>query len=129
DIGTVVLPQAGLKIYITARPEIRAKRRARDLNLGDDPKTLARLTDELAKRDQRDSGRRDSPLRPASDAILLDTSDLTLADQVNVIIRLAADKFSLNIYGAVNQSCIQTNTNVASNVSFDATLPAVKRDV
>jgi len=102
DIGTVVLPKAGLKIFLTARPEVRVKRRARDLNLSEDPQTLAQLAEDLTKRDRRDVERSDSPLRPAADAILLDTSDLTLAKQVNFIIRLAADRFRLKLYSAVD---------------------------
>lgn len=76
DIGTVVLPQASLKVFLTARDPIRARRRARET--GDDE---LRVAEALARRDEFDSTRRVSPLRPADDAVVIDTSDST-ADQV-----------------------------------------------
>jgi len=75
DIGTVICPGAEVKLFVTARPEIRAHRRW--LEVGGD---AAQVLDELRERDARDMGRTDAPLRPAADAILLDTSDLPIED-------------------------------------------------
>jgi CMP/dCMP kinase len=75
DIGTVVLPDATLKIYLTAAPEVRAERRAGQLGL-DDPAEIAELAADLRRRDEYDSSRADSPLRPAADAIIVDSTDL-----------------------------------------------------
>lgn len=99
DIGTVVIPDAGLKIFMTARPEIRALRRGRELNIADDPSALAKLSEDIRVRDARDAGRDDSPMRPAEDAVMLDTSDLTFDEQVDKIIRLASERFNIKVYG------------------------------
>ena len=98
DIGTVVLPNAGLKIYMTARPEVRAQRRGHELGLDDDPKALEKLAGELRGRDQRDAKRREAPMKPAADAVTLDASDLTFDEQVDFIVRLAAERFDLKTY-------------------------------
>lgn len=99
DIGTVVLPEAGLKIYMIARPEIRAIRRGKDLGIEDDPAALSALAKQLAERDRRDMERDDSPLKQADDAVQLDTSDLTFDEQVNFVVCLAAETFELKMYG------------------------------
>ena len=76
DMGTVVFPTAGLKLYLTARPAVRAQRRYKQLkNMGKKP-DLAELTRAVEARDRRDSTREASPLRPAGDALLIDNSDL-----------------------------------------------------
>jgi len=77
DIGTVVAPHAELKVFLTATPEVRADRRAREL--GADPGAIMA---EQAQRDARDSERQHSPLRPAAGAITLDTSDLGVEEVV-----------------------------------------------
>ena len=75
DIGTIVLPDATAKLYVNASPEERARRRAREMNeAGSDVSEHAVLED-LKRRDERDMARADSPLRPAPDAYLLDTTD------------------------------------------------------
>ena len=104
DIGSVVLPDAGLKIYLAARPEVRAVRRGLDLGIKDDREALSRLANELAERDSRDSQRSDSPLRQAPDAAVIDTSGLTFDQQVDSIISLAAQRFNLKLYGAGGQT-------------------------
>lgn len=76
DIGTVVFPDSPVKVYLTARPEIRAVRRVHDLGL--EESDIPRIAAELAARDERDSTREVSPLRPADDAIVLDTSDMPI---------------------------------------------------
>lgn len=84
DIGTVVAPHAELKIFLTASPEARAQRRALDLGQGDWRIVLRDQT----LRDQQDSTREHSPLRPATDAIELDTTDRTVEDVVTQIVGL-----------------------------------------
>ena len=76
DIGTVVFPAATLKIFLTARPEVRAARRAGDPEAGG--AAVAEVRDALDERDHRDSTREVSPLRPAPDAYVIDTSDMSL---------------------------------------------------
>jgi cytidylate kinase len=80
DIGTVVFPDARLKVYLTARPDVRAHRRAAEVGEADEA-TIAQWAANLAERDHLDSTRADSPLREASDATVIDTSDRTI-DQV-----------------------------------------------
>jgi cytidylate kinase len=86
DIGTVVFPDAPVKIYLTARPEVRAARRANDAEAAS--KTLEQIAAELATRDHADSTRATSPLRPADDAIIVDTSDLSIDDVVETILEV-----------------------------------------
>ncbi len=86
DIGTVVLPDATLKVYLTAAPEIRAQRRAGQLGLTD-PARIDDLAADLRRRDEYDSSRADSPLRPAADAVVVDSSEL---DQQAVVDRIVA---------------------------------------
>jgi cytidylate kinase len=85
DIGTVVFPDAALKLYLTARPDVRAQRRAVEVGEADDT-TIAQWAANLAERDHIDSTRADSPLREASDAVVIDTSDRTIEEIVDDII-------------------------------------------
>ncbi len=78
DIGTVVCPDADLKIFITASPEIRARRRYEELRARGEAADEATVLADLRRRDERDSNRADAPLRPADDAHLLDTSNLDI---------------------------------------------------
>ena len=86
DIGTVVAPEAALKVFLTADPAERARRRAVELG-ADAPTVMA----EQALRDERDTSRRHSPLRPAPGAVVLDTSDLGVEEAVARITALARD--------------------------------------
>jgi CMP/dCMP kinase len=86
DIGTVVLPDATLKVYLTAAPEVRAQRRAGQLGLTG-PAEIDALAADLRRRDEYDSSRADSPLRPAADAVVVDSSEL---DQQAVVDRVVA---------------------------------------
>jgi len=88
DIGTVVLPDATLKIYLTAAPEVRAQRRAGQLGVTD-PDKIAALAQDLRRRDDHDSKRADSPLRPAADAVVVDSTDLDRKAVVEKIVGLA----------------------------------------
>jgi CMP/dCMP kinase len=89
DIGTVVLPDATLKVYLTADPEVRAERRAAQLGITE-PDEVAELAEDLRRRDEYDSARADSPLRPASDAVVVDSTHLDRAAVVDRIVALAA---------------------------------------
>lgn len=84
DIGTVVFPQAELKIFLVARPEVRAARRAIDL----DAPGVDNVQQDLARRDRLDSSRAVSPLSVAEDAVTIDTSDVNVADVVDHILNL-----------------------------------------
>jgi cytidylate kinase len=88
DIGTVVLPEATLKIYLTASPEVRAQRRAGQLGVTD-PDKIAALARDMRRRDEYDSRRADSPLRPAEDAVVVDSTDLDRRAVVDRIVELA----------------------------------------
>jgi len=81
DIGTVVFPDAELKVYLTADPAVRAQRRAQEVTDLDYDTVAA----DLARRDALDQGREDSPLTEATDAFVLDTSGLTVDDIIEVI--------------------------------------------
>ena len=76
DIGTVIAPDAQVKIYVTAAPEVRAERRWKQL--ADGTLTYEEVLADIRTRDARDAGREDSPMRPADDAVLLDTSEMTI---------------------------------------------------
>lgn len=89
DIGTVVFPEANLKVYLTASAQTRAARRLAQRGEPADSKTLARETELLVARDQADSGRSVAPLRMASDAVPLDGTDLSFEQQVAKIVDLA----------------------------------------
>jgi len=81
DIGTVVCPDADGKLFITASLEARAERRVKELQARGEKAIYARVLQDMQERDARDQGRSISPTKPATDALIIDTSDLT-ADQV-----------------------------------------------
>lgn len=76
DIGTVVCPQADVKLFVTASVEARARRRWHEMQARGESHTLAQITEDLRRRDLRDTTRADAPLLAASDAVVLDTSEL-----------------------------------------------------
>ena len=78
DIGTVVCPDAAVKIYVTASPEVRARRRLAEIEARGGTGDFAQILDDIRRRDERDMGRADSPLKPAADAHLLDTSEMDI---------------------------------------------------
>lgn len=92
DIGTVVLPDAELKIYLTASTQTRAMRRYLDNQQRGIESNLVQLQNEIAERDFRDTHRKNSPLRKADDAILIDSSDMTREEVVDYIMKLAIEK-------------------------------------
>jgi len=80
DMGTVIFPDASLKIFLTASPEARAERRYKQLKEKGESVNLSRLFREIKERDERDSSRAVSPLRPADDAHVIDSTDLSIED-------------------------------------------------
>lgn len=88
DIGTVILPRAQVKIFITASPEIRAKRRYDELCAKGIDVDYDKVLSDLVTRDYNDSHRKEAPLRQAEDAVLLDTSSLDFEQSVQAVIRL-----------------------------------------
>ena len=93
DIGTVVFPEAPLKIFLTATPDERARRRLFQRGEAVDVELVRRESQALAARDAADSNRRIAPLKPALDAVLLDTTTLTLEQQVTQVVELARGLF------------------------------------
>jgi cytidylate kinase len=81
DIGTVVFPNAQVKVYLDADPRVRAVRRAAELEAKGLPADVDEIANAIAERDHRDATREDSPMKPAADAVRLDTSGLNI-DQV-----------------------------------------------
>ncbi len=93
DIGTVVLPDADLKIFITADPAERARRRALELEMRTGEKQdVQAIEAEIRERDYRDSHREIAPLKQADDAVLLDTTNLSIEEVVQEVCRLAEEK-------------------------------------
>jgi cytidylate kinase len=92
DIGTAVFPDARLKVFLTASPESRARRRLLQLGLDLSSSAVSAAAAELAERDRRDASRPVAPLQQAEDALLLDTTELGFADQVDRILAWAASR-------------------------------------
>lgn len=88
DMGTVIFPDAQWKFYMTARPEVRAARRVKELEAAGMKADYAEILHNLQERDSKDSTREHSPLRQADGAVEIDTSDLTLDEQVAILTRL-----------------------------------------
>ena len=88
DIGTKVLPDADLKIYLTASARVRALRRYGELSEKGIPCDLDEIEEDIKKRDERDMNRAVSPLRQAEDAVLVDTSEMKIEDVVSEILRI-----------------------------------------
>ncbi len=89
DIGTVVLPEADLKVFLSASAEERARRRALQTGRGSE---LERISKAMHNRDKRDSEREASPLKPAPDAVVLDTTGLSLESVVSRVVELANER-------------------------------------
>lgn len=95
DIGTVICPEADLKFFVIAKPEIRADRRFHQLLSMGLPADYSTILAEIKQRDERDMNRATSPLRPADDAIIIDTSDLDIAACLELIKSHIEDKVKL----------------------------------
>lgn len=92
DIGTVVLPKAQVKIYLTASVEVRAARRYEEILQKGETADLEEIKRGIAERDRRDMTRKISPLRQAADAVLVDTSDLSIEEVTDKILKIFNDK-------------------------------------
>lgn len=88
DIGTVVFPEAPVKIYLTADPLVRAQRRSGDAEVGG--QSVHEIAAAIAQRDHADSTREASPLRPADDAVIVDTSSLSIGDVIDRVMDVVA---------------------------------------
>lgn len=95
DVTTVVFPNATLKIYLTATPDIRAIRRQRDLAKKGEIKDVEVVKEELLKRDLQDTTRKESPLKKADDAIEIDTTTLTNDETVDMVIKLLKERVEI----------------------------------
>ena len=94
DIGTVICPQAEAKLFVTASAEVRAQRRFQELTERGTDTDYETVLEDVRARDARDSSRATAPLKPAEDAILIDTSDLSIKDAVAAAIKAVAAKRS-----------------------------------
>lgn len=92
DIGTVVLPNAEVKIYLTASANVRAKRRFKELQAKGESCDLTQIEKDIIARDEQDMNREISPLRQAEDAVLVDSSDMTIEEVVNCLIDIIKKK-------------------------------------
>ncbi len=92
DIGTVVFPEATLKIFMSANPRVRAERRQRELAEKGDHRDIDQILAEIESRDALDSGRELAPLRQADDAVTLDTSGLTMDAQVSFVVNKLSER-------------------------------------
>jgi CMP/dCMP kinase len=88
DIGTVIAPHADVKLFITAPAEIRARRRTAEMEKRGEQVSYDEILADTIARDDRDTNRADAPLKPAADALLLDTGDLTIGSAVQAAIAL-----------------------------------------
>ena len=88
DIGTVIAPDAAAKLFVTAAPEVRAERRWKQLTANGEPVSFDDVLADIRIRDARDSGRDAAPLKPAEDAVLLDTSQMTIDEAADAARRI-----------------------------------------
>jgi len=95
DIGTVIAPDAGLKLFVTAAAEVRAQRRVRELLERGMPGHYDDVLADIRARDERDSSREVAPLKSAPDAVILDTSDLDRDQAIAKAISVAQERFAL----------------------------------
>lgn len=94
DIGTVIAPEAPVKIYVTASTETRAERRFKELQSKGENATYAAVLTDMKERDARDAGRSTAPAKPADDAVILDTTTMTADEAFVEAVRLAESKLS-----------------------------------
>lgn len=92
DIGTVVLPQAQVKVFLTASPEARAKRRMKELEQRGTPQPFEEVLRDIQQRDYNDSHRAAAPLKQAEDAVLLDTTELNFAQSEEALLTIVRER-------------------------------------
>lgn len=94
DIGTVICPEAEAKLFVTARPDVRARRRFEELSDKDGQTTFDAVLADVKARDDRDTNRSEAPLKAAADALTIDTSDLSISAAVAAAIKAVSDRQS-----------------------------------
>ncbi len=92
DIGTVILPKATVKIFLTASPEARAQRRMKELVEKGQPADYEKVLEDIRQRDYQDTHRKTAPLRQAEDAVLADTSELNFEESFALLKKIIAEK-------------------------------------
>jgi len=92
DMGTVVFPQAEVKFFLDARPEVRGERRYLELAAKGEQATLREVSEQLSARDHNDQDRELAPLKPAADAILIDSTELKVEEVVELMVRLIVER-------------------------------------
>jgi cytidylate kinase len=92
DMGTVVFPQAEVKFFLDARPDVRGERRYRELAAKGEKATLLEVSEQIIARDRNDKGRELAPLKPAADAILVDSTERTVEEVVELMARLIGER-------------------------------------
>ncbi|MEE4639650.1 MAG: (d)CMP kinase [Wenzhouxiangella sp.] len=100
DMGTVVFPDAPVKVFLDASVDERARRRYRQLKENGEDVTFDRLLSDLEARDRRDRDRAVSPTLPAADAVVVDSTALSLVEVVEQVVKIAADRLDLEVAGA-----------------------------
>lgn len=93
DTTTVIFPDAGLKVYLDGTVEVRAKRRLRDYEAQGHPMSLDEVIADVVERDRRDTSRKDSPLSIAEDAVVIDTTEMDMEQQIQAVMDVALDRF------------------------------------
>ena len=94
DTGTVIFPDAEIKIFMTAKPEVRAERRFKELKEKGLNVSYEKILKEIIERDKLDTTRKDSPLKPAEDAIIIDTSDKSLDDVFREVLAIVRNRLN-----------------------------------
>ncbi len=94
DMGTVVFPEAPVKLFLTASPQVRAQRRVEQLAQQGETADFEQIVAEIEARDQRDQNRKTAPLKPADDAVIIDTSNLSIDEVVNLAQEIVKKKIS-----------------------------------
>lgn len=92
DMGTVVFPDAALKVFLTASALVRARRRAAQLSVSEDSAIFERIYSDIIQRDERDATRATAPLKPADDAVIIDTSELGIEQVFDRVMALIAER-------------------------------------
>ena len=95
DIGTVITPDADVKLYITASTEVRAQRRYDQLQQSGSTTTYDAVLQDMKARDKRDAGRDSAPMKPATDAYIIDTSDMTVETAYNTVMEIVHNRLAL----------------------------------
>ncbi len=92
DTGTVVCPHADIKFFVTASTEVRAMRRFKEFETKGIETTYQKVLEDMIARDKRDSERKSAPMKPADDAIIIDTSDMDAETEINAVLKIVEEK-------------------------------------